>query len=208
MQDSKAEPRRLILIRHGESVGNRDRLFTTSPDAELTDLGRQQARQAAELIARMFKPGRVVASPYARARETGQIIACELGLEVDFEHGLHEQSYGHLAGKPYDLVYEDPGYDPARPWLYKPPGGETREEVRTRVAPVFERIAVTYEREVVIVSHGGVMQALWAHITGRWEDAHLPPNAGIVLVEYVAGRFSAPPRVVGEGSPTVRLGHL
>jgi len=207
MQDSKAEPRRLILIRHGESVGNRDRLFTTSPDALLTDLGRQQAQQAAELIARLFKPEIIVASPYARARETGEIIARELGLEVEFEARLHEQSYGHLAGKAYDLVFADPGYDPERPWLYRPPGGETREEVRTRVAPVFERIAATYERELVIVSHGGVMQALWAHITGRWEDAHLPYNAGIVLVEYVAGRFS-PPGVIGEGNSTVRLGHL
>jgi len=207
MQDSKAEPRRLILIRHGESVGNRDRLFTTSPDALLTDLGRQQAQQAAGLIARLFKPEMVVASPYARARETGEIIAREFGLEVEFEAGLHEQSYGHLAGKAYELVFEDPGYDPERPWLYRPPGGETREEVRTRVAPVFERIAATYERELVIVSHGGVMQALWAHITGSWEEAHLPPNAGIVLVEYVGGRFS-PPRVIGDGNSAVRLGHL
>jgi probable phosphoglycerate mutase len=207
MQDSKAEPRRLILIRHGESVGNRERRFTTSPEAELTDLGREQARQAATLIARMFKPRKIVASPYARARETGEIIASALGLEVALEAGLYEQSYGHLAGQAYDLVYEDPGYDPERPWLYKPPGGETREEVRMRVAPVFERIAATHDCELVIVSHGGVMQALWAHLTGRWEEAHLPPNAGIVLVEHFGGRFTQP-RVIGDGNPGVRVGHL
>ena len=207
MQDSTVEPRRLILIRHGESVGNRDRLFTTSPDALLTDLGRQQARQAGALIARLFKPEMVVASPYARARETGEIIARELELTVEFEEGLHEQSYGHLAGKAYELVFDDPNYEPARPWLYRPPGGETREEVRMRVAPVLERIAATYMRELVVVSHGGVMQALWAHITGSWDDAHLPPNAGIVLIEHIGGRF-LPPQVVGEGNPAVRLGHL
>ena len=120
---------------------------------------------------------------------------------------MHEQSYGHLAGKAYELVFEDAGYDPERPWLYRPPGGETREEVRTRVAPVFERIAATYQRELVVVSHGGVMQALWAHLTGCWEEAHLPPNAGIVLVEHEAGRFSLP-RVIGDGNSAVRLGHL
>ena len=144
MRDSKAEPRRLILVRHGESVGNRDRLFTTSPAALLTDLGRRQAHETAGLIARLFKPEMVVASPYARARETGEIIAGKLGLAVEFEAGLHEQSYGHLAGKAYELVFDDPGYDPARPWLYRPPGGETREEVRARVAPVSERIAASY----------------------------------------------------------------
>lgn len=207
MQDSKAQPHRLILVRHGESEGNRDRLFTTSPQARLTELGRKQALEAAAVIARMFKPHAIIASPYARARETAEIIARELGLKVEVKEGLHEQSYGDLAGKAYEVVFEDPGYDAARPWLYQPPGGETREKVRMRVAPIFEQIAATYGREVVVVSHGGVMQAMWAHIAGRWEDAHLPPNAGIVLVEHADGRFALP-RVVGDGNPAVRVGHL
>jgi broad specificity phosphatase PhoE len=207
MQDRETKTLRIILVRHGESEGNRDRLFTTSPEARLTDLGRQQAQQTAAFIARMFKPQMLIASSYARAKETAEIIGRELGLEVEVKQGLHEQSYGELAGKAYDLVFEDPGYDHSRPWQYRPPGGETREEVRTRVVPVLERLAAECESEVVIVSHGGVMQAIWAHLSGRWEDAHLPPNAGIVLVEYIDGRFSEP-RVVAESEPTVRVGHL
>ena len=40
---------KLILVRHGESVGNRERIFTTTPvELALTDIGREQARQAAE----------------------------------------------------------------------------------------------------------------------------------------------------------------
>jgi len=198
---------KLILVRHGESEGNRDRLFTTSPSARLTELGREQALQAARLIARTFQPQTIVASPYARARETAEIIGRELSLEVVVQEGLHEQSYGELAGKAYDVVFDDPGYDTTRPWLYRPPGGETREEVRLRVAPVFEKLAASCEGEVVIVSHGGVMQALWAHVAGQWEAAHLPPNAGIVLVEYADGRFSTP-RIIAEGDATVRTSHL
>jgi len=207
MQECETKTLRLILVRHGESEGNRARLFTTSPQARLTDLGREQAQQAAAFIARTFKPRMILASSYARAIETAEIIGRELGLEVEVKQGLHEQSYGELAGKAYDLVFEDPGYDHARPWMYRPPGGETREEVRDRVAPVFEQLAAECESEVVIVSHGGVMQAIWAHLSGRWEDAHLPPNAGIVVVEYTDGRFSEP-RVIAEGEPTVRVGHL
>ncbi len=196
--NSRSGPGRLILVRHGESVGNRDQRFTISPAATLTDLGRRQAREAAARIARLFKPEHVVASPYARARETGEIIALELGLKIDFEEGLREQSFGQLAGHSYDVLSDDPTYDPSRAWLYRPPSGETREEVRIRIAPVFDRIVAAYgERELVVVSHGGVMQALWAHLTGRWEDAHLPPNTGIVTLDHAGGRYSKP-RVISD----------
>jgi len=42
---------RLLLIRHGESEGNRDRVFTRSPEVPLTDVGRAQVRHAAEWLA-------------------------------------------------------------------------------------------------------------------------------------------------------------
>ena len=48
----------------------------------------------------------------------------------------------------------------------------------------------------MVVSHGGVMMALWAHVAGRWEQAHAPPNCGIVVIEHDATGY-APPRVVG-----------
>ena len=71
---------KLIMVRHGESEGNRERRFTTTPDAPLTDLGREQAAQAGRRIARLFHPQLVITSPYARARETGEIIAAALRL--------------------------------------------------------------------------------------------------------------------------------
>jgi broad specificity phosphatase PhoE len=51
------------------------------------------------------------------------------------------------------------------------------------------------EHEVVVVSHGGVMLSMWAHLVGRWEGAHLPPNCGIVIVEHDRDRFH-PPKIV------------
>src|SRR5581483_1619051 len=93
---------KLILVRHGESEGNRIRHFTTSPEAPITELGRRQAREAAERIKAMFRPSLVIASPYYRARETARIIADHLGLAVEIEQAFREQSLGQLAGKPYD----------------------------------------------------------------------------------------------------------
>ncbi len=194
---------KLILVRHGESEGNRIRHFTTSPEAPITELGRRQAREAAERIKAMFQPSLVIASPYFRARETARIIADHLGITVEIEHAFREQSLGQLAGKPYDSVLRDPSYRPERSWEWRPPEGESQEDVRARTAPVFDRIARDYaEGELVIVSHGGVMRALWAHVTGQWEGAHVPSNCGIVLVEHDGSSYLMP-QVLGSNTDPV-----
>jgi broad specificity phosphatase PhoE len=187
---------KLILVRHGESEGNRDRRFTTTPDAPLTDLGREQAAMAARHIARLFKPRLVITSPYARARETGRIIAHALGLQAEIEPALYERNFGYLKGQPYGAVRDDPTFDTEKVWLWRPEGGESYEDVRARVAPVLERLTVrATDGELIVVSHGGVMLTCWAHVTGHWEGAHVPPNCGIVLLEHTDGHF-LPPQII------------
>lgn len=177
---------RLILVRHGESVGNVERVFTTTPfELALTERGIEQARDAAAAIARLFRAEAVVASPYVRARETARIIAEHLGLPLQIEHDIHERNMGGFQGKSYESILTAQDYDPQRPWLWKPPGGESFEDVMERVAPVLDRLSRAHrERDVVVVSHGGVMMALWAYVTGEWESAHVPVNCGIVVIEH------------------------
>jgi broad specificity phosphatase PhoE len=190
---------KLIMVRHGESEGNAIRHFTTTPEAKITELGRRQAHEVALKIKQMFQPALVIASVFARARETGRIIADELGIPLEFEKEFREQSLGRLAGLPYESVQKDPTFDPKQPWLWRPPDGESQVDVRQRVAPVLDRVAAQYpDRELVIVSHGGVMRTVWAHVTGTWENAHVPPNCGIVLIEHEAGRYSRPKIIHGE----------
>ena len=188
---------KLIMVRHGESEGNRDRRFTSSPEVPLTELGREQARAAARRIAKRFTPERIISSPYRRARQTSDIIAGELGLPIEVMHNLHERDLGVLKGQSYDLLRDlagqDSGYDPKRGWLWRPAGGESYEDVRRRVIVAIDEIRRRYPTaELVVVSHGGVMLSLWAHLTGAWEAAHLPPNCGIVLIEHEPGRVHPP----------------
>ena len=191
---------RLIMVRHGESEGNRDRRFTLSPEVPLTELGRQQAREAAQRIAKRFTPDRIISSPYRRARQTSDIIAGELGLSIEVVHDLHERELGVLKGQSYDLLRDlagqDSGYDPKRGWLWRPEGGESYEDVRRRVSIAIDEIRERYpDQELVVVSHGGVMLSMWAHLTGVWETAHMPGNCGIVLVEHEAARVH-PPKLI------------
>jgi probable phosphoglycerate mutase len=189
---------RLILVRHGESEGNVTRVFTRTPmTLALTEQGRKQAREAAPAIRAIANPRIVIASPYVRAHDTGAIIAGELKLPFEVREGLHERETGEFAGRPYESILEAEGYDHARPWVWTPPGGESYEHVRDRVGPILDELVARFpDDDVVVVSHGGVMVAMWAHMTGRWEDAHVPQNCGIILVEHRDGKFLAP-RVIG-----------
>jgi broad specificity phosphatase PhoE len=193
---------KFIMVRHGESEGNRERRFTLSSEVPLTEAGIHQAHQVAQRIARHFKPEIIVSSPFRRARHTSEIIAAELHLPIEIVQELHERDLGCLKGHSYDdlraLVLKDPAYDAANGWAWKPQGGESYEDVRERVVWAIEKLLKRYpHNEIVIVSHGGVMLAIWAHIVGQWHGAHLPPNCGIVLVEHNGHRMQAPQIVQG-----------
>jgi broad specificity phosphatase PhoE len=193
---------RLILVRHGESEGNRERTFTQDQRVALTARGREQASAAALQIAKRYKPIRIMASPYLRAWQTAEVIAEVLGLGVQAVPGLHEQNFGIFAGQPYDALLSDPAYHEGPRWHWRPQGGESLTDVYERVVPIFERITgESGGQDVVIVSHGGVMLALCAYVTGSWDGVTLTPNAGIVVVEHRAGRYSSPLTLAGEVAP-------
>jgi len=189
----------LILVRHGESSGNRDRIFATDPHSlPLTDLGYAQARAAARLIVDMFQPKLVVSSPFLRAHETARVIAEGIDAPLEVEPNLYERDVGVYRGRSYDSLVSAPGYAPASRWNWRPPEGESYEDVLARVGPILDRLARDNSAtDVVVVSHGGVMVTLWAHIVGTWDSSWTPPNCGIVQVEHGADGYRMP-RVIGE----------
>jgi broad specificity phosphatase PhoE len=195
-----SDPRtRLLLVRHGESEGNRDRTFTQNPEVPLTPFGREQARAAAQRMTRRYRPSRVVASPYVRARQTAEIIAAVVGLAVEFDAAFREQSFGIFAGQPYEALLGDAAYHEGPRWNWRPQGGESLTDVYERVVPAFDRVARDAEgHDVVIVSHGGVMVTLCAYVTGSWEGVTVTPNAGIVVVERQGARYTTPVMVQDE----------
>ena len=199
-----SSPGRLILVRHGESFGNRERVFADDPaELALTERGYSQARAAAVRIGELYSPRLVVASPFLRASETARIIAEHLDVPLQIEANLYERDIGSFRGKSYDALTSASGYDPERHWLWKPDGGESYGDVQARVAPILSQLRQQYpSQDVVIVSHGGVMLCLWAYVMGSWDAAHAAPNCGIVCIEHGPQGF-APPRVIdpGEGNP-------
>ena len=117
---------RLLLIRHGESEGNVARVFTLTPEVPITETGRAQVERAAAWVAERHRPSRIVTSPFVRARQTADILARSLGLEVTVIADLRERSYGELAGQPYASARALPDFDPATYWLWRPPAAARR----------------------------------------------------------------------------------
>ena len=190
---------RLILVRHGESEGNRVRRFTTSPEVPLTELGRSQALKAAGTIARLFRPQLIMTSHFARACQTADIISRQTGLAIEIDPELRERSFGSLAGHPYEMAQQMAVVSGSEPRLWKPPGGESLEEVRRRVMPVIECIALRFPADdVAIVSHGEVMMSLWGHLSDDFDTAPHPANGAIFVFEHRAGRF-LPPKLLADG---------
>ncbi len=179
----------IILVRHGETEANRLKCFAASDDIELTDVGRQQAHEQGRAIRARFHPARVYSSEFTRALQTAEIVARELGLTVEVLPGIHERDFGSLRGAPYHemgaLMRSDRDYDAAKRWLWTPPGGESLDAVQRRALAALQAVGANCGGEaVVVVSHGAVMEAVSAALSGDWGMASVPQNCEMLVIEY------------------------
>ena len=93
---------RLVLLRHGESTWNKENRFTGWTDVDLTDKGREEAREAGRLMAAEgFMFDVAYTSVLARAIRTLWIALDEMGLlwlDTHKSWRLNERHYGALQG--------------------------------------------------------------------------------------------------------------
>jgi probable phosphoglycerate mutase len=155
----------LLLARHGETDWNREFRIQGSSDVELNEVGRKQAHALAQELEHVDLDA-IYSSDLSRARATAEAVAASHGLEVRLDSRLRERSFGSLEG----LTREDLA---ARPELQ--PDGESEDEVRERVLAAVNSIAAAHPGEqVLVVSHGGALNALWHHALGvrieRWAN--------------------------------------
>jgi probable phosphoglycerate mutase len=165
----------LALIRHGQTKWNRELRLQGSSDIPLNDTGRQQAREAVELLA-SSEWDAIVSSPLSRARETAQIIADGLGIELGPAYDLLiERDYGQGEGATAE--------DIAQKWPDKKfPGLESEASVGDRGVRALEQIAADYgDARVIIVAHGTLIRVTLQELAGHpFESIH---NAAISTVE-------------------------
>ena len=145
--------RELILVRHGETVHNVNRITQGWSDSDLSERGREQVLRLAERIHAMH-PTALYSSPLGRAMSTAQAIADATGLEIVQLDDLREMNYGRWEGRAFmDIRVEDE--DLYRRFIADEdcpcPEGESHADVRRRMLRAFE--TVNSER-AVLVAHG------------------------------------------------------
>jgi broad specificity phosphatase PhoE len=142
----------LGLLRHGQTDWNIDLRLQGSTDIPLNDTGREQALQAASVLNREDWDV-IIASPLSRAKDTADIVAKELGMNVVIVPELIERSFGVAEGldhASWRKMYESHAVIE---------GLESLEDLRARTILLLDLIANEYAgQRVLAVSHGAFIR--------------------------------------------------
>jgi broad specificity phosphatase PhoE len=165
----------IILVRHGQTPWNKDKIFRGSKDIPLNDQGREEARLAGEWL-----QGETIhaayTSPLSRSRDTAEAIAQHHGIPVHDLPGLSDLCYGDWEGLPltevkvkYAELYQQ---WETTPHMVRFPGGETLAEVRARAwSAVMTVVANHPGQTVLLAAHRAVNKVLIAAFIGL-DDSH------------------------------------
>jgi broad specificity phosphatase PhoE len=160
---------RLLLVRHGETEWNATHRWQGFTGPPLNDLGVKQAEElAANLAAAPVEA--VYSSDAIRAVQTAGIVARSHGLAVRQDARLREVNFGEWEGLTREEI--NTRYAGAfRQWeeckLAAPTGGETDLEMADRVIEAVTDIGARHgDGRVVVVTSGGPIRAVQAHVSG------------------------------------------
>jgi broad specificity phosphatase PhoE len=208
---------RILLVRHGESLGNVDpSVHATTADhaVPLSDRGREQAREAGRRIAAHFanEPNdrhvRLWVSPYLRTRQTADAIQ-EIATTCITDRVEHillcEQQFGLFDGVsdddlperfPREFAYYDMQCRFGGKFWARMPQGESRFDVAKRIHQAFgtfHRDAAEHGiHDIVVICHGVTLRAfvmMWCHLSPEWFEAERnPKNCAIRVIESGSDR--------------------
>lgn len=182
----------LALVRHGESLWNRENRFTGWIDIDLSEKGVEEAHDAAKKIRnKKIKFGAAYTSVLVRATHTLDIILEDIGqagIPVAKDKALNERMYGDLQGKNKNEMRAEYGAEQVQVWRrsydVRPPNGESLEDTCRRTLPYYkEKIMpeLLAGKNVLVVAHGNSLRSIVKCIEKI-------SDKGIPLVEIPTGQ--------------------
>jgi broad specificity phosphatase PhoE len=179
----------IIVIRHGQSDWNEAGLIQGRTDRPLSAAGRDEVRKWK--LPDAWAGARCICSPLRRTRETAKL----LGLDPLLDPRITEMAWGDWEGQRLSALRRELGAamtdNEARGVDFYPPGGESPRDVQMRLAPLLAEI----EARTILVTHKGVLRALYALATG-WTMTRKPPQR---LLDGCAHAFV----LAADGTPSV-----
>lgn len=164
---------RLYVVRHGQTRANREHRYLGALEADLTDVGRQQAEALKALLPAEIDV--LISSPLLRAQQTAEILNKTLGLPLRLDAHFRERNVGVFEGLTqaeaqarYPLLW---ARNITRQWHEAPDGGETIAEVVERVRLGLNGLVERHAGgTVVLVAHGFVGKTVRALVRGDFSD--------------------------------------
>lgn len=163
--------RRLVFLRHGNTVQHREKRFIGRYDVPLSEEGEQMIKSAALEIAEAgFAPGAIVTGPLKRTIRSAEICSEVFNVPVITDELFTEISLGEWDSLPIREVrerwpreYEERGRTRS---VFTPPGGESYFEFRRRVREGLWRVLTSTEGDLLFVTHLGVIQCVRSILGG------------------------------------------
>ena len=185
----------LILVRHGETVWNVEKIYRGRADVNLDEAGIKQAELLGKYLGN-WELEAIYSSSLKRALDTANIIARYHKIGVYIADGLIDFDYGEWQSLPEQEVRKsypallDKWHN--NPQEVRMPGGESLADVRERAAGVVDDVLSKYEGSVVLASHRVVNKVLICSLLGL-DNSHFwnikQDVGGITIFNYVDGRF-------------------
>lgn len=169
---------RYLVMRHGHSIANEQGLIVSSPSIGidqfgLTETGKLEVRESIvenRILLESIK--KIYASDFLRTRETAEIVASELAVDIEFSLDLRERFFGDLDGES-NQNYEDVWLADARDATQKAASVESVQSVARRlVALVNEIDQQSVDQTCLLVSHGDPLQILLTAAVGHDPSTH------------------------------------
>lgn len=191
----------IYIVRHGQTMWNKEKRLQGSVDIELNENGKELAIITGQNLADTHIDI-IFSSPLKRAHETAKLIKNSRDIEIIVDDRLRELNFGSMEGESYEKLYEEKThgfkYFFTEPHLYYPPeDGETLEHLVERASnfmkDVIEPLAETCQR-VMIVAHGAMNKALMTHVKKHslehfWSGG-LQKNCNVIILDYTNGHYT------------------
>lgn len=180
----------LYLVRHGQSDRNVQSVVQgQSNDSHLTQVGKQQALELSNNLSDLGISV-IISSDIARSLETAQIIAAQLGKDVQEDSRLRERNFGEFTGQPSSSVaplFEERDKRPSTHTRFTHnlhPNVEDDQELALRGFEALREIVFLHQGEkVAVVSHHGMMTAILVALGFDYDEIRTIDNTGIVEIQ-------------------------
>ena len=161
---------KLYVVRHGETLENANDCLVGRLNSCLTNEGIQQAKKVRDYF-KDKKIDLIISSPLDRCKQTSEIIS-DGKIPIMYSDSLLGRDHGEFTGKPKKSINFDEYWNYNKNIQYKQ--AESVQDLYNRVAKLIEDIKDKYhDKNVVIVTHSGIMRVLYYYFKGIPSDGIL-----------------------------------